>query len=64
MARTGREWERRTGKEKWQACWCCRDQWRALRLALASADKLEKTGSAEKKIGASVPKSEQLARTP
>ena len=46
MARTERESNRR--KEKWQTCWCCRDQQRACRMAHASADKLEHTGPAEK----------------
>ena len=36
------------GKEKWQTCWCCRDQQRACRMALASAEKLQQTGPAEK----------------
>ena len=43
------------GKEKWQTCWCCRDQQRACRMAQASA---------EKKKVASVPQREQLASTP
>ena len=29
------------GKEKWQTCWCCRDQQRACRMAQASEEKLE-----------------------
>ena len=37
------------GKEKWQTCWCCRDQQRACRMAQASAEILEHTGPAEKK---------------
>ena len=53
-----------TGEEKWQACWCCRDQQRACRMAQASAEKLEQTGSAEKERVASVPQKEQLASTP
>ena len=36
-------------EEKWQTCWCCRDQQRAFRMAQASAEKLEQTGPAEKK---------------
>ena len=36
------------GEEKWQTCWCCRDQQRAYRMAQASAKKLEHTGPAEK----------------
>ena len=34
-------------EEKWQTCWCCRDQQRACRMARASAEKLEHTGPAE-----------------
>ena len=48
----------------WQACWCCRDQKRACRMAQALAEKLEHTGPAEKERVASVPQREQLARTP
>ena len=51
-------------QEKWQTCLCCRDQHRACRMAQASAEKLEHTGPAEKERVASVPQSEQLARTP
>ena len=51
-------------KEKWQACWCCRDQQRACKTAQASAEKLEHTGPAKKERVASVPQSEQLASTP
>ena len=51
-------------EEKWQTCWCCRDQLRAFRMAQASADKLEHTGPAKKEREASVPQREQLARTP
>ena len=43
------------GEEKWQTCWCCRDQQRACRMAQASAEKLEHTGPAEKERVASVP---------
>ena len=32
VARTERESDNRRRKEKWQACWCCRDQQRACRL--------------------------------
>ena len=39
------------GEEKWQTCWCCRDQQRACRMAQASAEKLEHTGPAEKESG-------------
>ena len=52
------------GEEKWQTCWCCRDQLRAGRMAQASAEKLEHTGPAEKERAASVPQREQLASTP
>ena len=48
MARTEREPDSRRRKEKWQACWCCRDQQRACRMAQASAEKLEHTRPAEK----------------
>ena len=51
-------------KEKWQTCWCYRDQQRACRMAQASAEKLEHTGPAEKERVASVPQREQLAKTP
>ena len=37
------------GEEKWQTCWCCRDQQTACRMAQASAEKLEHTGPAKKK---------------
>ena len=58
MARTERESDRRRRKEKWQICWCCRDQQRACRMAQASAEKLEHTGPAEKEKVASVPQRE------
>ena len=51
-------------EEKWQNCWCCRDQQRASRMVQASAEKLEHTGPTEKKRVASVPQGEQLASTP
>ena len=51
-------------EEKWQTCWCCRDQQRACRIAQALAEKLEHTGPAEKERMASVPQREQLASTP
>ena len=51
-------------EEKWQTCWCCRDQQRACRMVQASAEKLEHVGPAEKERVASVPQREQLARTP
>ena len=63
MARTDRESDSRR-EEKWQACWCHRDQQRASRMAQASAEKLEHTGPAEKERVASVPQREQLASTP
>ena len=50
-------------EEKWQTCWCCRDQQKAYRMAQASAEKLEHTGPAEMERVASVPQREQLART-
>ena len=56
--------ESQIGKEKWQACWCCRDQQRAYRMVQASAEKLEHTGPAENERMASVPQREQLANTP
>ena len=43
------------GEEKWQTCWCCRDQQRTCRMEQASAEKLEHTGPAEKERVASVP---------
>ena len=52
------------GEEKWQACWCCRDQQRACGMAQASAENLEQTGNAEKETVASVPQREQLASIP
>ena len=51
-------------EEKWQTCWCCRDQQRACRMAQASAEKLKQTRPAEKERVASVPQREQLASTP
>ena len=64
MARTERESDNRRREEKWQTCWCCRDQQRACSMAQASAEKLEHTGPAEKERVASVPQREQLASTP
>ena len=52
------------GEEKWQTCWCCRDQQRAGRMAQASVEKLNHTGPAERERVASVPQREQLASTP
>ena len=51
-------------EEKWQTCWCCRDQQRACRMAQDSAEKLEHTGPAGKERVASMPQREQLASTP
>ena len=48
MARTERKSNSRR-EEKWQTCWCCRDQQRACRMAHASAEKLEHTGPAKRK---------------
>ena len=64
MARTERESDRRRREEKWQTCWCYRDQQRACRMAQTSAEKLEQTGPAAKERVASVPQREQLASTP
>ena len=64
VARTERESDWRRRDEKWQTCWCCRDQQRSRRMPQASAEKLEHTGPAEKKRMASVPQREQLASTP
>ena len=64
MARIERESDRRKREDKWQTCWCCRDQQRACRMAQASAEKLEHTGPAEKERVASVPQREKLASTP
>ena len=62
--RTEREPDRRRREEKWQTCWCCRDQQKACRIAQALAEKIEHTGPAEKERVASVPDKEQLASTP
>ena len=63
VARTERESDNRRREEKWQTCWCCRDQQRACRMAQASAKKLEHTGPVETERVASVPQREQLAST-
>ena len=55
--KTKRESDSRRREEKWQTCWCCRDQQRACRMAQASAEKLEHTGPAEKERVVSVPES-------
>ena len=49
MARTERESDNSRREEKWQTCWCCRDQQRAYRMAQASAEKLEHTGLPKRK---------------
>ena len=56
--RTEQESDSRRREEKWQTCWCCRDQQRACRMAQASAEKPEHTGPAEKERVASVPQRE------
>ena len=58
------EQEQIGGEDRWQTCWCCRDQQRACRMAQASAEKLEHTGPPKKERVASVPQREQLASTP
>ena len=58
VARTEPELNRRKKEEKWQTCWCCRDQQRACRMAQASAEKLEHTRPAKKERVASVPQRE------
>ena len=62
--RTERESDSRRREEKWQTCWCCRDQQRACKMAQDSAEKLEHTGSTEKERVALVPQREQLESTP
>ena len=64
MARTERESDRRRREEKWQSCWCCRDQQKACRIAQASAKNLEYNWPAEKQRVALVPQREQLASMP
>ena len=49
MERTERESDRKRRDEKWQACWCCRDQQRACRMAPASAKKLNILGLLKRK---------------
>ena len=61
MVRKERESDSRRREEKWQTCWCCRDQQTARRMAQASAEKLEHTGPAENEKVVSVPQREQLA---
>ena len=64
MANTEQEsdWKRRN--EKWQTCWCCRDQQRACRMPTGFSGKLEHTRSAVKERVVLVPLREQLASTP
>ena len=64
MVKTERESNRNRVEEKWQTCWCCRDQQNACRMVQASMKKLEHTGPAEKKRVASVPQSKQLESPP
>ena len=64
MARTERESDNRRREKKWQICWCCRDEQKACRMAQASAEKLEHSVPAEKERVATMPQSEQLAKTP
>ena len=54
MVGTERESDSRRD-EKWQTCWCFRDQQRTCRMAQASKEKLEHTRPAEKESVASVP---------
>ena len=49
MEESGQSENQINGEEKWQVCWCCRDQQRVCRMAQVSAEKLEHTGPAEKK---------------
>ena len=49
MARTEQESDRRRREEKWQACWCCRDQQKACKMVQALAEILDHTSFAEKK---------------
>ena len=63
--RTERELEKkRRRQEKWQTCWCCRDQQRACTMVQTLAEKLEHIGPTEKKRVALVPQREQLLITP
>ena len=52
------------GEDKWQTCWCYRDQQIACRMAQASAEKLDHIGPAGKQRVASMPQREQFASTP
>ena len=49
VARTERKSDSRRREEKWQTCWCCRDQQGACRMAQASAEKLEHSGPLKRK---------------
>ena len=51
-------------EEKWQICWCCRDQHKTCRMAQISAQILEQTGPVEPERVATAPQSGQLSRTP
>ena len=51
------------GEDKWQTCWCYRDQQIACRMAQASAEKLDHIGPAGKQRVASMPQREQFAST-
>ena len=53
--RTERESDSRRREEKWQTCWCHRDQQKACRMTQASAEKPGHTGPAEMGRVASVP---------
>ena len=58
MVRRERESDSRRREEKWQTCWCCRDQQRGCRMAQISAQKFEQTGPAENKSVDSGPERE------
>ena len=49
MVRTERESSQRRREEKWQTCWCCRDQQRACRMAQASTENLNILGLLKRK---------------
>ena len=51
MARAEPESDNSRKEDKWQTCWCCRDQQRACRMAQASAEKL--SGLPKRKNGLS-----------
>ena len=59
--RKERESDSKRRDEKWQICWCYRDQQGASTMAQASAEKLEHTGPAEKERMFSLPQRKQLA---